>query len=101
MSPILSFDKYDGKIKMECTLKFVSAPSSFIYWLQWTEVQAVNICKTNSRLARKITETNSKHMVFGKKSWFWREGSEKEPNLIIQSVCEILKISNYVSSGNY
>lgn len=89
----LSFDKYNEKIKMECTLKFVSAPSSSIYWLQCTEAQGVNICKTNSKLAGKITETNSKHMVFGKKKKeLILKGKEKELNLIIQSVFEIFKI---------
>lgn len=48
-------------------MHFVSAPSSSIYWLQCTEVPGVNICKTNSKLAGKITGTNSKHMVLGKK----------------------------------
>lgn len=73
----LSFDKYNEKIKMECTLKFVSAPSSSIYWLQYTEAQGVNICKTNSKLAGKITETNSKHMVMEKKKELILKGKEK------------------------
>lgn len=56
---ILSFGKYDLKIKMEYTLKCVPVPSSCIYWAVCTEVQWANTCKRHSKLGGETKPPNT------------------------------------------